>query len=130
MSPRVLADTVFGRYNTILIFSMVCLAGHIILIGTASPASLANPNGAVAGLIVSICKSKLSQAWIDDLTVHLYTVVMGLGAGAIKANVSALIAEQYKGVLRKETLPSGEVIIKSPALTVQSIYMCMHSLPI
>lgn len=51
-------------------------------------------------------------------------VVMGLGAGAIKANVSPLIAEQYQGTLRKETLPSGEVVIKSPAVTVQSIYLC------
>jgi proton-dependent oligopeptide transporter, POT family len=51
-------------------------------------------------------------------------VIMGLGAGCIKANVSALIAEQYQGKLRKETLKSGEVVIISPAVTIQSIYMC------
>jgi len=49
---------------------------------------------------------------------------MGLGAGCIKVNVSPLISEQYQGKLRKETLPSGEVVIKSPAVTIQSIYMC------
>ena len=43
---------------------------------------------------------------------------------AIKANVSPMIAEQYTGKLRKETLPSGEIVIKSPAVTIQSIYLC------
>jgi len=52
---------------------------------------------------------------------------MGLGAGAIKANVSPMIAEQYTGKLRKETLPSGEVVIKSPAVTIQSIYMWFYA---
>lgn len=104
----ILADTVFGRYNTIMIFSVVCLAGHLILVGTATPQSLANPTGAMYGLIFSI-------------------LIMGLGAGAIKANVSPLIGEQYKGKLRKETLPSGEVVIKSPALTVQSTYMWFYA---
>lgn len=51
---------------------------------------------------------------------------MGLGAGCVKANVSPLIGEQYQGVMRKETLPSGEVVIKSPAVTIQSVYMCKH----
>jgi hypothetical protein len=57
---RILADTWLGRFNTILIFSVVCLVGHIILVGTATPASLANPSGAVAGLVVSICESGLA----------------------------------------------------------------------
>jgi POT family proton-dependent oligopeptide transporter len=36
-----------------------------------------------------------------------------------------MIAEQYTGKLRKETLPSGEIVIKSPTLTIQSTYLCM-----
>jgi POT family proton-dependent oligopeptide transporter len=52
---------------------------------------------------------------------------MGLGAGAIKANVSPMIAEQYTGKLRKETLESGEVVIKSPAVTIQSIYLWFYA---
>lgn len=82
-------------------------AGHIILVGTSVPSSLAHPNGALAGLIVAI-------------------IIMGIGAGSIKANVSPMIAEQYTGKLRKKTLPSGEVVIISPALTYQRIYMCKH----
>ncbi|KAJ8516687.1 hypothetical protein ONZ45_g6045 [Pleurotus djamor] len=104
----ILADTVWGRYNTIMIFSLVCLAGHIILVGGASPSALAEPNVALGLLVLSI-------------------VIMGLGAGAIKANVSPMIAEQYTGRLRKETLPSGEVVIKSPSLTIQSIYLWFYA---
>jgi hypothetical protein len=99
-----------GRYKTILLFSLVCLAGHIVLVGTASPSSLEHSDGALAGLVVAI-------------------VIMGIGAGSIKSNVSPMIAEQYTGKLRKETLKSGEVVIKSPALTYQSIYnrMSIHT---
>ncbi|PVF97460.1 PTR2-domain-containing protein [Serendipita vermifera] len=104
----IIADTKLGRYKTIMLFSLVCLAGHIILVATATPTSLAHPQGALAGLIVSI-------------------LIMGLGAGCIKANVSALIAEQYQGKLRKETLKSGEVVIRSPAVTIQSIYMYFYA---
>ena len=87
-------------------YMIVLRIGHIILVGTSVPSSLAHPDGALAGLIVSI-------------------VIMGIGAGSIKANVSPMIAEQYTGKLRKKTLPSGEVVLISPALTYQRIYMCM-----
>ena len=52
---------------------------------------------------------------------------MGLGAGAIKANVSPLMAEQYTGKLRKKVLKSGETVIISPALTYQRIYMYFYA---
>lgn len=84
------------------------MAGHIILTATSAPASLANTNGALASLIVSI-------------------LIIGVGAGCIKANVSPLIAEQYTGKLRKETLPSGEIVIKNPSLTIQSLYMWFYA---
>ncbi|KIJ23944.1 hypothetical protein M422DRAFT_72463 [Sphaerobolus stellatus SS14] len=104
----ILADTVWGRFKTIAIFSVVVLIGHVILVASSSPASLAHPQTALGLLIFSI-------------------VVIGIGAGSIKANVSPLIAEQYTGKLRKETLPSGEVVIKSPAVTYQSIYLWFYA---
>ncbi|KAG5642975.1 hypothetical protein DXG03_001823 [Asterophora parasitica] len=104
----ILADTLWGRYKTIMIFSIVCLIGHVVLVASASPASLENSNTALGLLILSI-------------------IIMGLGAGAIKANVSPMIAEQYTGKLRKETLPSGEVVIKSPAVTIQSMYLWFYA---
>jgi len=51
---------------------------------------------------------------------------MGLGAGAIKANVSPMIAEQYIGKMRKDVLKSGEVVIISPSVTTQSMYMWFY----
>lgn len=104
----ILADTKWGRYNTILIFSLVCLAGHIILVASASPAALKNSDLSLGLLCVAI-------------------VLMGLGAGCIKANVSPMIAEQYTGKMHKKTLKSGEVVVVSPAVTVQSIYLCKFS---
>ena len=47
-------------------------------------------------------------------------IVIGLGTGGIKSNVSPLIAEQYqqtKPVVR--TLKSGERVIVDPAVTIQ-----------
>jgi len=52
---------------------------------------------------------------------------MGLGAGAIKSNVSPLMAEQYTGKIRKKVLKSGETVIISPALTYQRIYMYFYA---
>ncbi|KAJ3505854.1 hypothetical protein NLJ89_g7195 [Agrocybe chaxingu] len=104
----IIADTLWGRYKTIMVFSVVCLAGHIVLVGSASPPSLTNPDGAMGLLVFSI-------------------VIMGLGAGAIKANVSPMIAEQYTGKLRKVTLDSGEVVIMSPSVTIQSIYLWFYA---
>nr|AAZ32402.1 peptide transporter PTR2B [Hebeloma cylindrosporum] len=104
----ILADTMWGRYKTIMIFSIVCLIGHIILVASASPASLENSDAALGLLALSI-------------------VIMGLGAGGIKANVSPMIAEQYTGKLRKVTLPSGETVIMSPAVTVQSIFLWFYA---
>lgn len=104
----ILADTKWGRYKTIMVFSVVCLAGHIILVGSATPSALENQELSVGLLALSI-------------------LVMGLGAGAIKANVSPLIAEQYTGRLRKEVLPSGETVIYTPALTIQTIYLYFYA---
>ncbi|KAJ3566004.1 hypothetical protein NP233_g7279 [Leucocoprinus birnbaumii] len=104
----VIADTLWGRYKTILVFSVITLVGHIILVGSAVPSALQHPNTALGLLVLSI-------------------VIMGIGAGAIKANVSPMIAEQYTGKLRKETLPSGEIVIKSPTVTVQSIYLWFYA---
>lgn len=101
------ADLKLGRFYTILVFSLVCLAGHVILVGSASPSSIANHDTALGLLVVAI-------------------IVMGLGAGAIKACVSPLIAEQYTGKMRKETLKSGEVVIKNPSVTFQSIYLWFY----
>ncbi|KAH6905979.1 peptide transporter PTR2B [Coprinopsis sp. MPI-PUGE-AT-0042] len=104
----IIADTMWGRYKTILVFAVVCAAGHIVLVGSASPASLRNPEGAMGLLIVSI-------------------IIIGVGAGCIKSNVAPMVAEQYQGKMRKKTLKSGEVVIVSPDVTIQSIYLWFYA---
>ncbi|KAJ6609510.1 peptide/h+ symporter protein [Mycena sp. CBHHK59/15] len=103
----IIADTKWGRYKTICVFTVVIFLGHIILVGSATPSSLEHTNTALGLLVLSI-------------------FVMAVGAGSIKSNVSPMIAEQYTGKLRKETLPSGEVVIVSPAITIQSIYLYFY----
>ncbi|EJD54827.1 PTR2-domain-containing protein [Auricularia subglabra TFB-10046 SS5] len=99
----VVADCYWGRYNTIMVFTLVYIVGHIILVAGSTPKVLEDPDKGLGILIAAI-------------------VVMGLGGGAIKSNVSPLIGEQYTGKMRKKTLPSGEVVIVSPAVTYQRIY--------
>lgn len=51
-------------------------------------------------------------------------IIIGLGTGGIKSNVSPLIAEQYRGTKMKIRFEkSGERVIVDPAITVQRIYM-------
>jgi len=104
----IIADTLWGRYKTIMVFSLVCLAGHIILVGSATPSALANNNLALGLLVVSI-------------------LVIGIGAGCIKANVSPMVAEQYTGVMHKKTLHTGETVLVSPEVTIQSIYLWFYA---
>lgn len=91
-----------------LIDVMPLSIGHIILTASASPADLQHTDTALGLLAFAV-------------------VVMGLGAGGIKANVSPMIAEQYQGKLRKETLPSGEVILRDPAVTIEAIYLWFYA---
>ncbi|KAG2014148.1 peptide transporter PTR2B [Coprinopsis cinerea AmutBmut pab1-1] len=104
----IIADTMWGRYKTIMVFSLICLAGHVILVGSAAPGSIANGDVALALLVVSI-------------------VIIAIGAGSIKANVSPMIAEQYTGKFRKTTLKSGEEVIISPTVTVQRVYLWFYA---
>ena len=100
----IISDQYLGKYNTILYFAFVYLAGVIILFTTSLPVAIEN-NAALGGVIVAM-------------------IVIGLGTGGIKSNVSPLIAEQYRGTRQKiKTLKSGERVIVDPAITIQRIYM-------
>lgn len=104
----IIADAWWGRYKTIMVFSIICLAGHIILVGSATPSALANPSLSLGLLVVSI-------------------LIIGIGAGCIKANVSPMVAEQYTGVMHKKTLKSGETVVVSPEVTIQSVYLWFYA---
>jgi POT family proton-dependent oligopeptide transporter len=100
-----IADEKWGRFNTIAVSVAIALVGHAILVISAIPPVIVHPNGALAALCVAI-------------------VVMGLGTGGFKANISPLVAEQQR-LLRpfvSET-KSGERVIVDPTLTTSRIYM-------
>lgn len=97
-----MADQYLGRYNTILYFATLYIVGLIILLCTSLPVAIVH-GAALGGLIAAM-------------------IVIGLGAGGIKSNVSPLIAEQYRGT--KQTIRverSGERVIVDPAITIQRI---------
>jgi POT family proton-dependent oligopeptide transporter len=101
------ADQWLGKYNTIVLFSAFYTVGLLILFITSLPASIEGGH-ALGGLVVAM-------------------IVIGLGTGGIKSNVSPLIAEQYQETKQRvEVLPSGERVIVDPALTIQRIYMVFY----
>ncbi|KAI9841563.1 MAG: peptide transporter ptr2 [Sclerophora amabilis] len=103
----IIADQYLGKYKTIFWFSLVYICGLVILFCTSLPVAIEN-GAALGGLIVAM-------------------IVIGLGTGGIKANVSPLIAEQYSGT--KETIrieKDGERVIVDPAVTIQRIYMIFY----
>lgn len=100
----VVADQYMGRYNTIMLFAVIYVLGLLVLTVTSIPSSILGGH-AYGGFLASI-------------------VIIGLGSGGIKSNVSPLIAEQYRsrGPFVR-VLKSGERVIVDPDVTIQRIYM-------
>ncbi|ODH41018.1 hypothetical protein ACO22_01469 [Paracoccidioides brasiliensis] len=98
------ADEHLGRFNTIMGAIVVALVGHTILIISAIPPVLKNPNRAVGAFTVGL-------------------IIMGVGTGGFKANISPLIAEQYhEEYMYVTTTKKGERVIMDPSLTISRIY--------
>ncbi|KAI7892110.1 POT family-domain-containing protein [Mucor mucedo] len=99
----IIADQYLGKYRSILLFAMIYLCGLIILTATASPMGIES-GAAFPGFIVSI-------------------IIIGLGTGGIKSNVSPLVAEQYTSkTAYVTTTAKGERVIVSPQATYQKIF--------
>ncbi|GAW13301.1 hypothetical protein ANO14919_026820 [Xylariales sp. No.14919] len=102
-----LSDTYWGKYKTIHVAIVVATFGHLILIISAIPPVIRNPNAALG-------------------IFSLGLIFFGIGVGFFKANISPMIAEQYEASHPRptvETLKSGERVIKDPVLTISVIYM-------
>lgn len=103
-----MADQHWGRYKTIMVAIGVALVGHIILIISAIPAVIVHPNSSLACFTIGL-------------------IIMGVGVGGFKSNVSPLIAEQYNQVsMEIKTLPNGERVIVDPTATVSRIFMYFY----
>ncbi|EKV11604.1 MFS peptide transporter, putative [Penicillium digitatum] len=102
------ADQWWGRYRTIMSAIACALIGHTILVISAIPKVIDSPNGAIACFSIGL-------------------IIMGIGTGGFKANISPLIAEQYReDKPYVKTLASGERVIVDPSATVSRIYMYFY----
>ena len=103
-----MADEYWGRYKTIMVAIGVAIVGHIILIISAVPSVIVHPHGSIACFAIGL-------------------VIMGVGVGGFKSNISPLIAEQYQQAnLEVKTLPTGERVILDPTFTISRIYMYFY----
>ncbi|KAJ2903881.1 peptide transporter ptr2, partial [Coemansia aciculifera] len=99
----IVADQWLGKYKTILVFACIYLVGNLILTLTSIPASI-RAGGALPGLVVSM-------------------IIIGLGTGGIKPNVSPMVAEQYtrtRPFVRR--LKSGKEVLIDRDATIQSMF--------
>lgn len=103
----VVADGYLGKYTTIKYFSVVYMMGIFILFVTSLPWSIER-GGAFPGLIAAM-------------------VIIGLGTGGIKSNVSPLIAEQVRSTRPfVKVLSNGKRVVVDPEVTVQRVYMIFY----
>ncbi|KAF9739296.1 POT family protein [Paraphaeosphaeria minitans] len=104
----IIADEYLGRFNTIFIAIAFSIAGHILLIISALPTVLASGK-AIAPFMLGV-------------------IILGFGTGAFKANISPLIAEQYRQskprVVKDEQ--TGERVISDPNITLSRIFLYFY----
>jgi POT family proton-dependent oligopeptide transporter len=82
----------------------IAILGHVILVISALPPVIVHSQNSLAAFLVGL-------------------IIMGIGTGSFKPNISPLIAEQLpvtKMTIR--TLPSGERVIVDPAVTASRVY--------
>ncbi|CCH59307.1 hypothetical protein TBLA_0B04710 [Henningerozyma blattae CBS 6284] len=103
-----MADTYWGKFNTLCIGTIIYIIGIFILFITSLPA-ITSYNTALGGFIVAI-------------------ILIGIATGMIKANLSVMIADQLpKKKLRVVTKKkSGKRVIEDPQLTIQNVFMAFY----
>lgn len=83
----------------------IALLGHIILIVSAVPGVIEKTDAALVVFVIAL-------------------VLMGLGTGLFKSNISPLIAEQYRRTrLFVVSTKKGERVIVDPVMTISRVYM-------
>lgn len=97
------ADTYWGRFKTIWVSVLTAIVGHVILTASAAPSVIAVPHHALAAFIIGL-------------------IIMGIGTGGFKPNISPLIAEQIPRRMYVRTTKKGERVIVDPAVTTARVY--------
>ncbi|WQF77414.1 Putative proton-dependent oligopeptide transporter family, MFS transporter superfamily [Colletotrichum destructivum] len=103
-----IADSYAGRMRTISGGAALYICGLAILFITSLPFSLERGAG-LGGFVTAL-------------------LLIGAGAGFIKANVGIMIFEQYTETKQRvKTLRSGERVILDPQTTISNIYMIFYN---
>jgi len=103
-----IADSYLGRYMTIQYSILFAIVGHIILVVSSLPTVMDNPQSALGCFAVGL-------------------VIMGLGTGGFKSNVSVLLAEQIPEKRPHViTTKSGERVIRDPAVTYSRVFLYFY----
>lgn len=97
------ADSYWGRFKTIWISVLTAIVGHVVLTASAAPSVMAHSSHALAAFIVGL-------------------IIMGIGTGGFKPNISPLVAEQIPRKLYVHTTKKGERVIVDPAVTTARVY--------
>lgn len=97
------ADTYLGRFKTIVYSVLTAIVGHVILTVSAAPSVMDNSHHALAAFIIGL-------------------IIMGIGTGGFKPNISPLVAEQIPRKMYVHTTKKGERVIVDPAVTTARIY--------
>lgn len=98
------ADNYLGRFKTIAFALAIDLVGYVVLVISAIPPVIKNPNGSIAVFIIGI-------------------ITMGFGTGGFKPRVNPLIVDQFEmDVMTVKTLKTGERVIVDPAVTASRVY--------
>ena len=121
-----IADTYWGRFKTICVAVFIALIGHIILIVSAVPGVIEHP-GAIGAFIIALIIMGLGT-YTNQFSFFRFMLIFSIsplqGTGLFKANISPLVAEQYKRTkLFVVVTNSGEKVIVDPTLTVSRVYM-------
>lgn len=100
-----IADTYLGRFRTVWISVVITILGHATLTVSAAPHIIDNGTGGATACFV------------------IGMVIMGLGTGGFKPNISPMIAEQIPTErMFVKTLKSGERVLVDPAVTLSRVY--------
>ncbi|KAF2867136.1 POT family-domain-containing protein [Massariosphaeria phaeospora] len=98
------ADTYLGRFKTIVYAIIIAEIGHVLLTASAAPGMLEKPPQALGLFIIGL-------------------VIMAVGTGGFKPNISPLIAEQIgQSVMQVQVTKKGERVIVDPNITVSRIF--------